>query len=603
MNLSGKKLQQSIFRAIYSALCLLFLVPHSLQGQHDINADNIPEILFNTPGDEGESLSWYGLDLLTEQVIPLGTFAPNNSQVVYGHWRSVSDVSRVSVAKDSRGFFTLVHDSGSQPSVPFGLMVDKAQVLLGRDVDLSGMSDAVLMGGSRKKWSWRFVLDPFTTGSPSFQRILFGPRRGQPFLLKWHGSREYLTVLESFSGGRRQRMIYRSFQSRFQHRKRLRSRVFKIVSSFRISPRREVLVTLISAESHHLTLNRQGKFSLMSVPSSSFPIFIDSNGDGVDEVFEYVNGLIRTTTANTPLGLDRVVFQSTQQQREYEESDVIGTELPLASPTPKEPAVQTGTAIITYTPPSLPSSTALPSPTVDVPTATAINTSTATATSTSTHTPTATPTATSTSTFTPTATPTATPLFSDDFNDGIFSSALWNRYNYGNGEALAFEGAGVLTFTIPNNNAAMCSSSCGSEIISWNTFDFTNRNMTWKNGAIPVMSNSGGVYVSAYFNNNESFTFTVIGGNLIARRRIAGTTVDLVNTPFNLSNHRYLAIRHKSLTDLIYYETSPDGVNWTTVVAVARPFAITSLRPKVLWYQSTTSTTTGDYSIDDFAIY
>jgi hypothetical protein len=67
---------------------------------------------------------------------------------------------------------------------------------------------------------------------------------------------------------------------------------------------------------------------------------------------------------------------------------------------------------------------------------------------------------------------------------------------------------------------------------------------------------------------DDSFGFRITGGNLVSRVTVAGTPTEYP-IPYDSGQHRWLQLREDAGT--IYYETSPDGQNWTGQYETATP--------------------------------
>ncbi|HEX9919820.1 MAG TPA: S8 family peptidase, partial [Pyrinomonadaceae bacterium] len=90
-----------------------------------------------------------------------------------------------------------------------------------------------------------------------------------------------------------------------------------------------------------------------------------------------------------------------------------------------------------------------------------------------------------------------------------------------------------------------------------------------------------GAYFRLYTATGDSLSFSQGGQILIMRHQVGGVLSDTRLT-YDPAQHRFWRIHHNRPTDTVNWEVSPDGVTWTVLHSIPRPFSITNLYP-VLW--------------------
>jgi len=75
--------------------------------------------------------------------------------------------------------------------------------------------------------------------------------------------------------------------------------------------------------------------------------------------------------------------------------------------------------------------------------------------------------------------------------------------------------------------------------------------------------------------------FRAKGSTLYLESRVNGVTTS-VTVSYNATTNRYWRFRHDPANDMINFETSPDGIAWTTLRTVARTFSITSVKFEIV---------------------
>lgn len=170
--------------------------------------------------------------------------------------------------------------------------------------------------------------------------------------------------------------------------------------------------------------------------------------------------------------------------------------------------------------------------------------------------------------------PAGTSLFADDFNSGIAGTA-WNQWSPSG--LYAVNSSGQVSVTPPANTApngtadntyagvSLSSSvSLDGRAISLELVQKLNSNASW--------------YDETFFglkvDSNNFIYFYSSGGYLEVYLKAGGTTTHLSSTAYSAANHRYLRMRHDTMTDWVVCETSADGVNWRQFTKFQKPFML-----------------------------
>jgi surface protein len=426
---------------LFIVFTALVIVPQSY-AQYDLNGNGTIDLPMTLV--DGEQLRWFGQDLTTDEVFQMGLFGHPSYQVSIGQWISTDTINRVYVSKNKFGDFNLFNDA-DDVSYILGQSHENATVILGRDIDSSGILDAALVNGERSKWAWKLSFDPLS-GKSKKRRILYGSKRYIPFLFRARGRVDSLGILQV--RGKRSKIQYRSLRGRRKRRIRLRGFV----------PPKEQPVLIRGANGRDnfgftenkifLTVSNRGRKDAVdiSIPEGGSILVGDFDLNGKDNVAVFSEGKIIFTDGETKrLSDENIKPLNSKQAGSYKESDIsptiaatktptvtpVNTAIPSSSPTITPTPTATHTVALTATP----SYTFTPIPTWTLqPTFTSFPTYTPTQTSTATTTPTFTP--------TPTATPTR----------GAFIST-WKTNNTGgvsNSDqiTLPLESSGDYNFTV-----------------------------------------------------------------------------------------------------------------------------------------------------------
>lgn len=82
--------------------------------------------------------------------------------------------------------------------------------------------------------------------------------------------------------------------------------------------------------------------------------------------------------------------------------------------------------------------------------------------------------------------------------------------------------------------------------------------------------------VVALDNDNYLRIWAVGGGNIFTRSRVGASNANEDHGSFTFATHTHWKIRHDKVTDEIVFEYSSDGLSWTQLRRIARPFSITT---------------------------
>ena len=206
------------------------------------------------------------------------------------------------------------------------------------------------------------------------------------------------------------------------------------------------------------------------------------------------------------------------------------------------------------------------------------NNATPTPTPSQSPTPTPTPTATPTPTTTPTPSPTPplTGSASDDFNDNSQDPTKWSL--------------GVLSSPVFDSLVAALEQNQRLEIqplanvagnhyngfVSAGTLNLNNSRIAVEVVAAPA-TGADTIFAIGTDNNNY-YRFVVSGSLLYLQEKVAGV-VTQTSIAFDPVNHRFWRIRHDLLTNMVIFETSPNGVtNWNDRRSGVRRVPLTAAR-------------------------
>lgn len=186
-------------------------------------------------------------------------------------------------------------------------------------------------------------------------------------------------------------------------------------------------------------------------------------------------------------------------------------------------------------------------------------------------------------------------------------SSLATFYDIFNGTAIdltrwALSGSSS-NFAVANNVLSITSDTTAGDyytMTSVNSFDMTGAGAYIK----VVSSNTKGANIASLErgiqlvkDSNNSVLWTIVGTNsLQAKKHVAGTYSTVASMTFDASNTPWLRIREKGGS--IFWDYSPDGINWTNLTSISNPFAVTAMFASINVGidSSETQTTTVQYS-------
>jgi hypothetical protein len=165
---------------------------------------------------------------------------------------------------------------------------------------------------------------------------------------------------------------------------------------------------------------------------------------------------------------------------------------------------------------------------------------------------------------------------SDDFNDNSRDAAKWNTI--ATPGSIIAEQNGRLEITA---TAAMPSYD---GYISAHTIDLTDSRISVQAVAIGF-----GTYFTLRDPSGNSLLLGLSSdGHLLMRRSVGGVMTQEM-APYNAGQQRFWRFRHNRAADAVSWETSPDGVTWTTHSSMPVPFPITNLQVELIGQKSATT--------------
>ncbi len=178
----------------------------------------------------------------------------------------------------------------------------------------------------------------------------------------------------------------------------------------------------------------------------------------------------------------------------------------------------------------------------------------------------------------------------DNFDDNSIDTSKWS--NWGSSQVLEQNGRLELSSTLASGYYGMD---------SLKHFDLTGHYFSCKlvNAGNQSIT-SWAIYFQLAVDSNNALYISVEGGNLVARKKVAGVQTALGTVTYNTTTMKYLRIREASGT--IYFEYTADKITWTAFATLTStyPFSITNLvvDPLVGTWQAESSITTGIF--DEF---
>jgi hypothetical protein len=177
-------------------------------------------------------------------------------------------------------------------------------------------------------------------------------------------------------------------------------------------------------------------------------------------------------------------------------------------------------------------------------------------------------------TYTAPAPPPETVLLADDFNDNSLNTSKWSANNL-------FSGYTDSTVSVNERSqrfeiGALKQNIGGSHyngIRSATTYNFTNAYAYVEIVQGPASATAGDAMLTIGRDASNYYRIYVEAGRLICQKRLYGAKVDVLNTPYQAVNHRYLRIRHDTLSGNVIFETAPANAGlpgmWTQRASLA----------------------------------
>jgi hypothetical protein len=155
----------------------------------------------------------------------------------------------------------------------------------------------------------------------------------------------------------------------------------------------------------------------------------------------------------------------------------------------------------------------------------------------------------------------------DTFDDGVIDEHLWEN-RYADPGATLVEANGQLTFTL-----ASTATSTYAGIKTLRYYDMRGSRMIVEVVQVPAPGTNAGIQLE--YAVDRYVSLSLIGGDLRGAYRTSTFTI-VDSLPYVPSQHRFWAISEDAGT--IHYETSADGVSFTTFATVPVPFDVSLVR-------------------------
>jgi hypothetical protein len=183
---------------------------------------------------------------------------------------------------------------------------------------------------------------------------------------------------------------------------------------------------------------------------------------------------------------------------------------------------------------------------------------------------------------------------SDDFNDNSTDTTRWT---VGTGAGMTVvEQGGQLQITPP-------ASATGYP----GYFARTNINLTNRRATVEVVQSTPVVNgIETAFMLVDSATgnhllFDVGGDGFLLQHKVNGVVSrDII--PYDAAQHRFWRLRHDPASDTIFWETSPEGLQWTIQRKVARPFDLSKLQGQLYAGKHTATTPASTAIFDNYRV-
>lgn len=159
-------------------------------------------------------------------------------------------------------------------------------------------------------------------------------------------------------------------------------------------------------------------------------------------------------------------------------------------------------------------------------------------------------------------------------------SSLKDTFNNGIGAAWSTTGSSDTTEVVGQGNAVYISHTAATQY----NFLFSASTYSWTGDSAYVQILDFGnqtiatheVTLMALLDTNNKVFIRAMNNTIQAWKVVAGTSTQIgSNVTLDYSNHKWFRIRESGGTT--FFDTAPNGVNWTNQWSVANPFAMTSL--------------------------
>ena len=115
-------------------------------------------------------------------------------------------------------------------------------------------------------------------------------------------------------------------------------------------------------------------------------------------------------------------------------------------------------------------------------------------------------------------------------------------------------------------------------VLSQAAYDLTGASASVRLVRAPAATTNGQAMLTAAIDASNHYRIYVQNGKLVFGQKRAGAKTIVKSLVFNAAQHAWLRIAHDAVGDRIAFQTSADGVSWTTQATVARQLSITALR-------------------------
>lgn len=187
-------------------------------------------------------------------------------------------------------------------------------------------------------------------------------------------------------------------------------------------------------------------------------------------------------------------------------------------------------------------------------------------------------------------------IFGDDFNDNTIDPTKWTVVDP-NSPAVVSETGQRLQIALPPNQAAY------NGIASNSAYDLRGRSVQLE--LAQSISQGGWVenYLQVILDSQNYYLINVGAGSMLFRSMTNGAN-DQTVIGFDQSNARYWRIRHDAAVNAINFETSANGVSWTTQKTVTPGFSLAAVKFNLMsgaW--GTGNATPGTAKYDNFQLF